>query len=749
MDRAPHRHIHQTMDFMKRFDLTYAWLALLAMGLCVLPWHAQDHAMAATDLLAAFSIDGDSTTALAQALHGRWWFWPVLISAALGGVAVLRFRQLQGLASLLGLVSLLAQAGSIGLRGWTTPWLNSLFGELGTSQPGVGLGAALTLVCFLFLGTDAMARRGLFGGDRFIAGSVGLLAGCIAIFTAWPVLGLLIRGFGPSKSTDLLTALGERFFAPKVWGISCLSGGGNCGVAWNSILLGLATATACTVLGLAFALIVTRTGFRFRKGLRLLTILPIITPSFVVGLGLILIFGRSGLINQMLQSLFGIEPGRWIYGFGGVWLAQTFSFTPTAFLVLIGVVSGVSPSMEEASETLRASRMRTFLRVTLPLMLPGIVNAFLVAFIESLADFGNPILLGGSFGVLSTEVFFAVVGAQADFARAASLALILLVLAMSAFMIQRVVLGGRSYVSMTGKGDSGRPSPLPTSVLWICTTVVSVWAILTIAVYLLALAGGFVNIWGRDWTPTLGHFARAFALDWGLDGQLIWSGGAWASLFTTVTLAAIAAPITAAFGILAAWVVSRQRFVGRSAFELALMLSFCVPGTVIGVAYILAFNVPPLEITGTAVILILCFVFRNLPVGVRAGIAALSQVDKSLDEASASLRATTQRTMVRVVLPLIRPAIFTALVYSFVRAITTVSAVIFLVSAEHELATVYIINRAINGDYGLAIAYCTVLVVVMMAAVGLIQLTVGERKLGRRGDGAPTSNILTDTEKLA
>jgi iron(III) transport system permease protein len=270
--------------------------------------------------------------------------------------------------------------------------------------------------------------------------------------------------------------------------------------------------------------------------------------------------------------------------------------------------------------------------------------------------------------------------------------------------------------------------------LWLASGVVLVWAALTIAIYVLALAGGFVTIWGRDWTFTLNHFAKAFAIDWGVNGQLIWSGGAWDSLFTTVTLAAVAAPLTAAIGILAAWVVSRQRFAGRQVLEFALMLSFCVPGTVIGVAYILTFNVPPLEVTGTAIILVLCFVFRNLPVGVRAGIAALSQVDKSLDEASSTLRASTGRTMFRVVLPLIRPAIFTALVYSFVRAITTVSAVIFLVSAEHELATVYIINRAINGDYGLAIAYCTALVAVMMAAVGCIHLLVGERKLGRRDE---------------
>ncbi len=162
------------------------------------------------------------------------------------------------------------------------------------------------------------------------------------------------------------------------------------------------------------------------------------------------------------------------------------------------------------------------------------------------------------------------------------------------------------------------------------------------------------------------------------------------------------------------------------------MLSFAVPGTVIGVAYILTYNLPPLEITGTAFILVACFVFRNLPVGVRSGAAAMSQLDKSLDEAAITLRATTLRTLTAVVLPLLKPAIVTALVYSFVRAMTTVSAVIFLVSAEYEMATVFIINRVINGDYGLAIAYCAVLILLMMVSIGLIQLVVGRRKLGRR-----------------
>jgi iron(III) transport system permease protein len=422
-----------------------------------------------------------------------------------------------------------------------------------------------------------------------------------------------------------------------------------------------------------------------------------------------------------------------------VLLAQVFSFTPTAFLVLIGVVEGISPSMEEAAQTLRASRMRTFRAVTLPLMRPGLANAWLVVFVESLADFGNPIVLGGSFGVLSTEIFFAVVGAQQDFGRAAVLAAIMLVVALAAFIGQRLVVGRRSYVSVTGKGDVGLPTPLPRAVRGFAYAIAVPWAVLTIVVYAMAMAGAFVRVWGRDWTPTLSHFQRAFALEWAADGRVIFAGGAWHSLFTTIQLAATAAPITASLGLLAAWILTRQRFAGRTALEFALMLTFAVPGTVIGVAYILTYNVPPLEITGTAIILVACFVFRNLPVGVRSGVAAMSQLDKSLDEAAVTLHASTFRTLRTVVLPLLKPAIVTALVYSFVRAMTTVSAVIFLVSAQYEMATVFIINRVINGDYGLAIAYSAALIVLMMAAIGLIQLLVGRRRLGRRAAAAPTA----------
>jgi len=556
------------------------------------------------------------------------------------------------------------------------------------------------------------------------------------VFTFYPVVTILVQAIQDNDGEYSVAALLTRLFAEKIWGLGCIVGTTRCGVAWNTLVLALACAVGCTALGLAFALVVTRTQFRYKRFLRVLSVLPIITPPFVVGLGLILLFGRSGLVNQLLEWALGITPTRWLYGLQGVLVAQIFAFTPIAFLVLIGVVEGVSPALEEAAQTLRAGRWRTFADISLPLMRPGIANAFLITFIESIADFGNPILLGGNFGVLSTEIFFSVVGAQLDQGRAATLGLVLLLFALAAFFLQRRVLGKKVYATLSGKGDSGVPTPLPAGARRLCYSVVLPWVFLTIVIYGMALAGGFVETWGRDYTFTFRHYVKAFGIEWGPHG-LLWTGAAWNSFWTTVELSAIAAPLTAAIGILAAWLLTRQKFVGQALFEFGTMLSFAIPGTVIGVSYILAFNVPPIEITGTAIILVVCNIFRNMPVGVRAGMASMAQIDPSLDEASTTLGARSATTLRRILLPLLKPAVVAALVYSFVRAMTTVSAVIFLVSAQYEWATTYIINRVVNGDYGVAIAYSSVLIVLMLIIIWIIQWAVGERRLGRRSAATP------------
>lgn len=717
-------------------DAASGWAVLALLASLLLPWYGVDDNVSWLNDYSAVFGGIAAANGWVQALHHqRPWLWVPLLAPLLALVALrCPGRRRQGL--LLGWIGALGVAGqlgagfAIGVQGWVWNSLQNGAWALPAGQFGMGWGAAIVLLALLMLLAAGLARQGYCQGNEFIAGAVTLCSALLILFIAMPVLKALGGAFLDDGGQFSAAEAWARLSSQRVWNLGCLSGAPSCGVAWNTLGLALATATGTTVLGTLLALLTERALTGAKPLVRVLSVLPIVTPPFVVGLGLILLFGRAGLVNQALEQLFGWEPSRWFYSAKGVWLAQMIAFTPIAYLMMRGVAQAVAPTLEEAAQTLRARPMRVFLSITLPLLGPGLANAFLVGFIESMGDFGNPIVVGGQFAVLSTEIFFAIVGAQLDPGRAASLALILSAFALAVFALQRLALGKGSYTSMSGKGDNGLPPALPPQVRRLAMGLGMPWLAFTGVIYLFAFAGGFVKLWGRDFSFTLQHFQTGFGLDW-QDG-IVWAGAGWHSLWTTLRLAGAAAPLTALLGLLIAYLLARVKFRGQHAFEFGALLAFAVPGTVLGVAYVTAFNVPPFELTGTGLIIMLCFVFRNLPVSIRAGTAAFKQIDKSLDEASAMLGASTLTTLRRVVLPLLRPALVASLVYSFVRAMTTVSSVIFLISAEHELATTFIIGRVGNGEYGVALAYCTVLTVMMLAATGLIQWLVGERKLGRR-----------------
>jgi iron(III) transport system permease protein len=715
----------------------WIWLALGMAGFALLPWYALDGAgFFSTAWLAAYP-SAATAPAIWQIGHDRpWLLLPALplLGAATAGLlprTAAWHGRLLAASGAAGLTLLFVQGFAIDHRGLTLTALQNAFPAFAAKQQGLGAGAGLLGLAHLMLFARGLSRRGFCRGDAFTVGAITLIMMLIGLFVFFPVTNVLLQAFsGPIREAI------DKGLDHSIWGIDCLTGPRHCGVAWNTLFLAAVVGAGTTLLGFAFALIAVRTGFRFKPLLRVLTVLPIITPPFVIGLALILLFGRSGAVTALLLDWFDLPRSRWIYGFTGIAIAQLLAFTPIAFLVLIGVVQGIAPSLEEAAQTLRANRWATFRTVTWPLMRPGVANAFLLGFVESLADFGNPLVLGGSYEVLSTKIFFAVVGAAHDESRAAILAMILLAFTLLAFWAQQSWLGNRSYTTMTGKGDAGLPAQLPRSVSLACYGLALPWALFTAVIYLTILFGGFVKAVGRDHSFTLAHYIAGFAIEWGPNGPLF-SGSAWGSFGITLWISAISAPLTAGIGVLTAYLLTRQQFSGRRTFEFATLLSFAIPGTVIGISYVLAFNVPPLELTGTGIILVICFVFRNMPVGVRAGIASLSQIDKSLDEASLTLGAGAAGTFRRITLPLLRPAVVAALIYSFVRAMTAVSAVIFLVTAQYNMATAYIVGRVEAGELGLAIAYSSVLIAVMVIAIAGIQLAVGERRIGRRAPVSP------------
>ncbi|OQA42691.1 MAG: Sulfate transport system permease protein CysW [Chloroflexi bacterium ADurb.Bin325] len=468
---------------------------------------------------------------------------------------------------------------------------------------------------------------------------------------------------------------------------------------WNTILLASIVGVTSTLTGFMFAYAMRRMAFPFKGFFRGLALLPIITPPFLLGLAAILLFGRNGLVTA---GVFGIRTSA-IFGLPGLVLTQTLSEMPIAFLVIGGMLGSLDLTLEEASATMGATPRQSFRRVIWPLMRPGLANSFLLAFISSVADFGNPMVIGGDYSVLSTAIYLRITGLY-DQPGAAVLAVTLLVPSLLAFYLQSQWVGKRSYVTVTGK-SAGRPHQWNDRLIsGVAAAVVILWAVTTVLFYGSIAVGSFANVWGVDFTPTFKHYL--YIENVGMDPYI-----------NSLILAVVSAPLTAAMGLMMAYIFVRRSFPGRRLLEFGAMLSFAVPGTIIGVGYVLAFNQPPLVLTGTAAIIVISFIFRNMPVGIRSGVAALSQLDKSLEEASAVMGARLPTTLRRVVAPLIAPAIFSGLVFSFVRSITAISAVIFLISARWKLVTPAILAEINQGRFGVAAAYSTIVVVTMITAI--------------------------------
>jgi len=472
----------------------------------------------------------------------------------------------------------------------------------------------------------------------------------------------------------------------------------------NSLVLALIVGTLSTIIAYTFAYTFAYMNVPFKKLFNGIAILPVISPPFVISLSAILLFGRQGFITK---NLLGLENAN-IYGLNGLILVQTLSFFPIAFLVLAGLLRSISPALEEASQNMGASKLKTFMSVTLPLSIPGIANAFLLVFIQSLADFGNPMTIGGNYTTVAREIYLQAVGSY-DMQAGSSLAMLLLFVTIVVYVIQKFWVGNRSYVTVTGKPTGGRrmieKGPLRNIMFVICTLL----SLTVITFYALVPIGSFIKLWGINNSFTLDHYTYVFSL-----GQK--------AIVDTFTLSIIATPIAGLLGMIIAFLIVRKSFIGKKTLEMVSMLSIAIPGTVLGIAYILSFNKAPLALTGTASIIIAAFVVRAIPVGIRSGVTALQQIDPSIEEASTNLGANQTKTFFGIVLPLIKPAFFSGLVNSFVKSMTAMSAVIFLISAKYNLITASILTQVESGRIGVASAYCTILIVIMIVALLFLNL---------------------------
>jgi iron(III) transport system permease protein len=526
-------------------------------------------------------------------------------------------------------------------------------------------------------------------------GALWLLLG---LFVIYPLLMMLSAAFLED---------GRLSFAPL---FAILAKPSHRAAFMNSLLLGSLVGLFGTALGFLFAFTVARGSLRPRW-VRLIdaaTLLPLISPPFTTSISFIFSFGPRGLITYDLLGLKGSN----VYGLASTLGAEVLTYFPIAYLTLRPVLSGIGGNLEEMAFSLGSKRFHVFRTVTLPLAVPGLANAFLLLFAASLADFATPLILAGNaFPVLPTEAYLQITGLF-DLKGGAILSVLLLVPAAIVYLLQRAWVARSHYVTVTGKAgpQSAVRSVTPAARMMLLATCAAV-ALFILYLYALLVFASVVAAFGADHAWTLRHY------------QVIFTEGRKA-IIDTLIITFVGMPLGGLYGVLVGYLVARGPARGRAAMEVVSMINFALPGTIVGIAYLIAFNDPPVALTGTALIIIACYVFRYSPAGIRTTVALLQQIDQSLEEASRSLGAKSATTFRRVTLPLVMPAFLAGVSVVFIRSMTAISATIFLVSIGWSLITVRILENMTELSLGPAAAFSVFVIAVVMAVMGLLNAVV-------------------------
>lgn len=527
----------------------------------------------------------------------------------------------------------------------------------------------------------------------------------LALLLVLPIGNVLAR----ASSAQGLDVIGQMFTQPS-----------NRRILVNTLVLGLVVGAIGTVLAFCFAYAQVRLRFRGKRVLHLLALLPIVSPPFAVASAIITLFGRNGMISN---GIFGIRGD--VYGLPGLTVVLVLSFFPVAYMNLKGMLESMDPTLDEAAADLGASRVRTFFTVTLPMLVPGFAGTFLLLFVEAIADLANPLVLGGDYTVLASRAYLALSG-EYNVPAAAAYSAVLLVPALLVFVVQRYWVARKSVVTVTGK-PSGTRRYVNDAVLRVPMLVVTVTAGAMITlVYVTVVVGSFVQILGVNNTITLQNYAR------------ILRGTGLGAFRDTTLLALIATPVAAVLGMLVGWLVVRKLRRAAGVVDFVAMLGLAVPGTVLGIGYALAYSTPTRlgqtvilpavaggsAMFGGAIAILMVYVASGLPLGQRAAVSSLQQIDPSIEEAATSLGAGGATTFRTVTLPLIRPALMTGLVSGFAKCMTLLSAIVFITTPSTRILTSEILDEVEAGRFGNAFAFCTLLIVVVLVVIGLITLAL-------------------------
>ncbi|HHX60411.1 MAG TPA: iron ABC transporter permease [Epulopiscium sp.] len=533
-----------------------------------------------------------------------------------------------------------------------------------------------------------------------------IIAAIFALFLIYPLFSLFISGFKDSTTGAFTMANFSQFFQKKYYYQSML----------NSFSVTICVTLLAIVIGAPLAYFMTIYKIKGKGLVDVLVIISMLSPPFIGAYSWILLLGRSGIVTKFLSGILGIQTPS-IYGFGGIVLVFTLKLYSFIYLYVSGALKKIDVSLSEAAESLGCNSFKKVVTIILPLILPTVLAGSLLVFMNALADFGTPMLIGEGFNVMPVIIyseFISEVGGQANFA--AAMAAIMVFITAILFMVQKYIVNKKSFTM-----SSLRPIQ-PKDIKGVRSVLVHgfVYSIvfLSIIPQIMVIYTSFLKTNGA-------MFAKGFSLD--SYRKIFKSAGG--AIVNTYLFGLIAIVLIILLGMFIAYISTRRKTWLTGIIDTVTMFPYIIPGSVLGITLLLAFNKKPLLLSGTAMIMIVSFVIRRLPYTLRSSAAILYQISPSMEEASISLGSSPLKTFFKVTAVMMMPGVLAGAILSWITVINELSSSVILYTGGTRTMSVAIYTEVIRASYGTAAALSTILTVTTVISLLIFFKFTGNKEI--------------------
>ena len=517
--------------------------------------------------------------------------------------------------------------------------------------------------------------------------TIGILA-VFALFLIYPLISLFVDGFLEEGTGAFTMANFTKFFGKKFYYRSLL----------NSLKLTVCVTICSLLIGVPLAYIMSFFKIRGKSIIEILIIISMMSPNFIGAYSWILLLGRSGVVTQFLSNTFGIKMPS-IYGFGGMLLVFTLKLYPFIYMYVSGALKKVDVAVCEAAESLGCNAIRKVFTVVMPLVTPTAIASALLVFMNCMADFGTPALIGEGYDVLPTKIYIEFVGESGGSAYFASaMASLMVVITAVLFLLQKWYVNKKSFTM-----SAMRPIQ-PTRAKGAKNVIMHVFTYLLV---ILSVVPHLVIIWTSLRKTEVQYFVDGYSFE----SYAKIFDTALSSIQNTYLYCIIALAIIIVLGMLIAYLSVRKKSMLTSAIDTIAMFPYIIPGSVLGITLLLAFNGKgdPMVLSGTAAIMIISLVIRRLAYTLRSSSAILYQISPSVEEAAISLGDSPLKAFVKVTAKLMLPGVISGGILSWITLINELSSSVMLYTANTRTMSVAIYNEVIRASYGTAAALATIL----------------------------------------